>query len=197
MRRHSTRQFRQIIRAHICAEGLRDRFGLDHRPNLPDLFDRMGITHMDRKLDPGDYGLVVQKDTRRFIVTAEGLRAKEKRWRQAQMLGWLLLHTGEGEGERHWVCERPRIGSLREIRDQLLASDLHDTSLQFAAELLMPEQDLLRLFHPVTLRTPYIAETFCDQRLSNTARRYGVSQHRMAMRLLDVGLLILNEEVAA
>ena len=136
----------------------------------------MGVTVISHHLDDDVSGFLIVKDRKPVIVVNKRHHPTRQRFTIAHELGHYQLHFQDSDEVFH--------------RDELSGHGTSRMEIQantYAGELLMPREEVERALGPTVLDA--FNETSSEQ-VEKVARKFGVSQHAMSIRLQQLGRLV-------
>lgn len=139
------------------------------------LAEALGVTVLNHELDDEVSGMLLAKKERAVIVVNSKHHRNRQRFSLAHELGHYVLHR-EGEAE---VFHRDEVSSLGTSRVEVEANT-------FAAELLMPEEDIRNWAES------YEFDLLDERAITEKAGELGVSVQALSIRLDRLGLLRLD-----
>lgn len=176
---------RRVERAAEAARALLARYPDLHRApvDVHALAARMGVPVHEVALDADISGMLGRRGNFAVIAINESHHPHRKRFSLAHELGHFELHLPQVQGDAqfidHLVVKR---------RDKRASEGNEPEEIEanaFAAELLMPEDLVLRAFPGGRAVNAWDVS---EERVKQLARRFGVSQQAMSIRLINLGL---------
>lgn len=163
--------------AKDVAQRLLEEYG-EHPPvNVRRLAEKLGIEVQDEDLEPHVSGLIVRQPERTVIAVNERHHPNRQRFTIAHELGHYMLHSGGSVFiDSSPVFFRREDVSSRGVNPEEIQAN------QFAAELLMPEQEIREL-----VREPI--DAFDDIALRRLAAYFDVSIQAVTIRLVNLRLI--------
>ncbi len=139
----------------------------------------LGLTVIERDLEDQVSGMLVIKKGRTTIVVNENHHSNRKRFTVAHEIGHYELHRDQ---DQVFIDATPVF-----FRDTTSAEgrSLQEVAANtFAAELLMPEQNMREILHSQPI------DVFDDAAIRRIANQFGVSSQALTIRLTRLGDLI-------
>ncbi len=175
-------------------DGLLEKLGVDHPPiPVEKIASNLGIQVVKSPLPDDMSGLLYrEKDGKHTVIGVNSMHAPvRQRFTIAHEIGHFHLHSDEVHVDRLFPSLKGASVRFRDQRSSAAADRAEIQANRFAAALLMPEQ----FIRSDMKKTPL--DMADEDTLALMAKRYGVSQHALAIRLVNLGYLhpdILNVE---
>lgn len=168
---------RQVRAIEAARRILRER-GTALPVDVTAIADGCGVTVIEHDLEDTVSGVLVIRDGRGIIAVNEAHHPNRQRFSVAHELGHYLLHCDAGSVfiDASPVFFRDETSSEGSDRQEIEAN-------AFAAELLMPEEDIRRVIGNKPL------DAFDEPGVRRLAARFGVSAQALTIRLTKLGLV--------
>lgn len=139
----------------------------------------LGLTVIERDLEDQVSGMLVIKKGRGTIAINENQHLNRQRFSIAHEIGHYLLHRDDGQVfiDATPVFFRDTASAEGRSLQEIAAN-------RFAAELLMPEQNMREILHNQPI------DVFDDTAIRRIANQFGVSSQALTIRLTRLGDLI-------
>lgn len=168
--REAVRKARQVL----------DDLGYEIPVDVEALAKAHGVTVVEHELEDSVSGVLMIKDSRGIIVVNGGHHPNRRRFSIAHELGHYLLHPDAGSV---FVDRSPVFFRDRESSEGIKQHEIDANA--FAAELLMPEKDLIAQLNDRPI------DAFDEVSVHRLAARFGVSAQALTIRLTRLDLVTL------